>query len=301
MPRNLERFVVIFAHEHARGVAEVHLVIHPIFHPFDDFEKAVTIFGFDETVDLAAGVGIIEDDLLFSGVVAVAHELEGNQFAEALDSVAVELATGDDVLVQPRMGVFVCANGGNARFSQTAENRDAMLELPGLTARLRHTERHIFVVRKSLSANEFFKIVPSGEFDDDVLVGKDVAGEHPEQIAFDLAIDLIERVLSEDGFFCVARAEQSAIGELCETAHGQRADGAGGVELRARAAHWLFIGGVWIREQVDALSDVFLADDTTVVDCGGSPKNENQKERNNADRLFHISEIGRWRRRLSWG
>src|SRR5688572_2850103 len=54
-------------------------------------------------------------------------------------------------------------------------------------------------------------------------------------------------------------------------------------------------------EQVDALGDVLLADDATVVDCSGGPKNEYQKESNDADGLFHISEIGRRRRRLSQG
>ena len=177
-----------------------------------------------------------------------------------------------------------------------------MLELAGSAARFGDTERDVFVVRKSLGANALFEFAPAGEFDDDVLVGEDVSGENPEQIAFDLAINFVERVLSQDSFFGVAFAEQPAIRKFCETAaHGQHADGTNGVELRARAAHRLLVGSVRTCEQVDTLGDAFLTDDATAVVGGGGPKDEYQEERNNADRLFHIGEIGKPRARLSRG
>src|SRR5881409_1332874 len=100
--------------------------------------ETMLVFGLDKGVDLAAGVSVVENDLLLLLVVALDHELVGDEFAESLNGVLFQIAIGRHVFVNPRMGVFVGADGGQALAREAIEEMDSMLEplLPhGLGAR----------------------------------------------------------------------------------------------------------------------------------------------------------------------
>ena len=38
---------------------------HAVFHPIEDFIEPITLFGFDEQINLAAGIMILQNSLFF--------------------------------------------------------------------------------------------------------------------------------------------------------------------------------------------------------------------------------------------